>query len=562
MRRADIHIRALHVSIAIRQAWQTTDDDMKKVALILWCLFLFMGLKGQSVTENLVGKVSFVSSQNIYVKFKSSEGITAGDTLYIPAGDTLVPALIVNSLSSVSCLCSSISDHPVPVDHIIIARIRVDKPKNEVAAPLDISDASPQQEVKSDSLNREPKAAEKKQKVRGSISLNSYTDFSDTDVPDIQRFRYTLSLNAQKIGGSGFSFESYISFRHKAGEWQEVKDDLFSALKIYNLAIRYDLNKTTSLSLGRRINTRIASMGATDGVQFEKSFNNLTVGVLAGSRPDYQNYSFDPKLFQYGAYLAYSTKSPGKFTESSIAFVQQTNDFRTDRRFLYFQHSNNLIKNLNFFSTVEMDLFSIVNEVPGSTFDFSGFYLSLTYRISGKFSVNGSYDARKNVMYYETYKSYTDRILEEGMRQGYRLSGNWRIRRNMAVGVHAGYRFLKSDPLPSRSMSGYYTYSNILGLNLSATVSGTYLETSHIKSSIAGLSLLKDFAGGRFQTGAGYRLVDNRISENRTDILQHIGELNIYWHVFEKLSFSTNYEGTFERDNTFQRVYIQLRKSF
>jgi len=535
---------------------------MKRVTIILVGFFLVSGLKGQSVTENLVGKVSFVSSQNIYVKFKSCEGISAGDTLYIPAGDTLVPALVVNSLSSVSCLCSPVSDHPVPVDHIIIARIRVDKPKNEVAEPLVISDASPQQEVKSDSLNREPKAAEKKQKIRGSISVNSYTDLSDTDVPDIQRFRYTLSLNAPNIGGSRFSFDTYISFRHKAGEWQEVKDDLFSALKIYNLSVRYDLNKTTSFSLGRRINTRIASMGATDGIQFEKSFNNFTVGVLAGSRPDYQNYSFDPKLFQYGAYLAYSSKSPGKFTESSVAFVQQTNDFKTDRRFLYFQHSNNLIKNLNFFSTVEMDLFSIVNDVPGSTFDLSGFYLSLTYRISGKFSVNGSYDARKNVMYYETYKTYTDRILEEGMRQGYRLSGNWRILRNMAVGVHAGYRFLKTDPVPSRSLSGYYTYSNIGGLNFSATLSGTYVETSHIKCSIAGLSLVKDFAGGKFQSGVGYRLVDNRISENRTDILQHIGELNIYWRAFEKLSFSANYEGTFEQKSTFNRIYIQLRKSF
>jgi len=38
--------------------------------------------------------------------------------------------------------------------------------------------------------------------------------------------------------------------------------------------------------------------------------------------------------------------------------------------------------------------------------------------------------------------------------------------------------------------------------------------------------------------------------------------LNLYWHVFEKLSFSANYEGTFEQENAFQRIYIQLRKSF
>lgn len=535
---------------------------MRKATLILWSLFLFIGLKGQSVTENLVGKVSFVSSQNIYVKFKSSEGIAVGDTLYIPAGDSLVPALVVNSLSSVSCLCSPVSDHPVSVDHIIIARIRAGKMNTENAPPAVISDTSSQPALKPDTINPGLRAGERKQKVRGSISLNSYTDFSDTEVPSIQRFRYTLSLNASNIGGSRFSFESYTSFRHKAGEWQEVQDDVFSALKIYNLAIRFDLNETTSFSLGRRINTRITSMGATDGIQFEKSFNNFTFGVLAGSRPDYQNYSFDPSLFQYGAYLAYSTKSPGKRTESSVAYVEQTNDFKTDRRFIYFQHSNNLIKNLNFFSTVEMDLFRLVNDVAESTLDLTGLYLSLSYRIAGKFSVHGSYDARKNVIYYETYRSFTDRLLEEGMRQGYRLSFNGRIERNMAVGIHAGYRFLKSDPSPSRSLNGYYTYSNIGGLNLSATLTGTYLETSYINASIAGLSLTKDYAGGKFQSGIGYRLVDNNMQENEIDLVQHIGEVNIYWHVFEKISFSANYEGTFEKDNAFQRIYIQLRKGF
>ena len=199
---------------------------MKKIALIFWSLFLFVELNGQSVTENLVGKVSFVSSQNIYVRFKSCEGISAGDTLFITAGDSLVPALIVNSLSSVSCLCSSVSDHPVPVDHLIIARVRTDKHKTGDAPLPVIIDTSSQQEIKPESATRVLKAPEKKQKVRGSISLNSYTDFSDADVPDIQRFRYTLSFNAQRIGGSRFSFESYASFRHKAGEWQEVKNDL------------------------------------------------------------------------------------------------------------------------------------------------------------------------------------------------------------------------------------------------------------------------------------------------------------------------------------------------
>ncbi len=552
----------MRVSIAIRQVWLTTENDMKKVSLILWGLSLFAGLSGQSATETVVGKVSFVSSQNIYVRFKSSEGISVGDTLYIPAGDTLAPALIVNSLSSVSCLCSSISDHPVPVDHIIVARIKPDKPETDQPPPAGAAVPSVQTGIETDSVNTERRAADKKQMVWGSISLNSYSDFSDTEVDDIQRFRYTLSLKAREIGGSRFSFETYASFRHKAGEWQEVQDDLLSALKIYNLSIRYDLNESTTFSLGRRMNPRIANLGATDGIQFEKSIKNFAFGLLAGSRPDYQNYGFDPTLFQYGAYIACRTNNSGQFTESSVAYVEQTNDFKTDRRFIYLQHSNNLIRNLNFFSTVELDLFSLVNDVPETTFDLSGLYLSLSYRMSSRFSVSGSYDARKNVIYYETYKTFTDRIMEEGMRQGYRLSGNWRISGKMVLGIRAGYRFLKSDPSPSRSLSGYYTWSNIGGLNLSATASGNYIETSYINASIAGLNLLKDFSGGKFQSGIGYRLVNNRIIENGNDLLQHVGEVSIWWQVMEKLSFSANYEGTFEEGNNFQRIYIQLRKGF
>ncbi len=182
---------------------------------------------------------------------------------------------------------------------------------------------------------------------RGSISVNSYSDFSNTEVPDSQRFRYTLSLNAPNIGGSRFSFESYISFRHKSGEWQEVKNDIFSALKIYNLALRYDLNKSTRFSFGRRINPRISSIGAMDGIQFEKSVKNFKIGILAGSRPDYQNYGFNPTISVWRL-SCIQYRECGKFTESSVAYVEQTNNFKTDRRFLYFQHSNNLIKNLDF----------------------------------------------------------------------------------------------------------------------------------------------------------------------------------------------------------------------
>ena len=50
-------------------------QKMKSIIVIYWIFFALIELKGQPAAENLIGKVSFVSSQNIYVKFKSTSGI-------------------------------------------------------------------------------------------------------------------------------------------------------------------------------------------------------------------------------------------------------------------------------------------------------------------------------------------------------------------------------------------------------------------------------------------------------------------------------------------------------
>lgn len=535
---------------------------MKKIFAILWFFLAVIGLDAQQSAENLIGRVSFISSQNIYVKFKSTSGISPGDTLFLSSGDKLIPALIVNNLSSVSCLCNSITDQNIPVDHIIIARSRSVKTSNEPDEKIIVKERVPAQEYVTDSVSHQTARPERRQNIRGSISLNSYSDFSNTEVPASQRFRYTFSLNADNVSGSRLSLESYISFRHKSGEFQEVKDDIFNALKIYNLSLRYDMNKSTSFSFGRRINPRISSMGALDGIQFEKSMNSFSFGILAGSRPGYKNYSVDPSLFQYGGYLAFSTGNNGGNSETSLAYIEQTNNFKTDRRFLYFQHSNTFIKSLWFFSTVEMDLFKLENEVRSTMLDLTGTYFSLSYRITRNLSVSGSYDARKNVMYYETYKSYVDRLLEKELRQGFRLSGRWRFSDYMIVGLQSGYRFLKSDPHPSRNVYGYFTYTRVPVVNLSATISGSYLESSYLISKIAGLTLLKDFPGGKIQTGMGYSFVDNTLAESQSDLIQHIGEINLYWLFSKTLSLSVNYEGTFEPDGSFNRIYLQLRNRF
>jgi hypothetical protein len=542
---------------------------MRKTVFIFLFLITYSAIYGQETTETTDGRVSYVASGNIYVKFRTTDGISPGDTLYGKSNGIIVPLLIVNSLSSISCVCT-----PVPGSNPAVADAVFAKPKKTSGSIMKNATVSPLTSSSQDNQNSvlvsQPpaKTGELKQRISGSVSANGYSDFSNTTAPNSQRLRYNINLDARNIANSKFSFETYTSFRHKIGDWSEVKNDIFSALKIYSLALAYEPTKSTRISIGRRINPRLSNIGASDGVQVDQKFGNFGIGVLAGTRPDYSNYGFNSTLLQYGGYLGLSTNKESRSSETSVAFMQQMNGSNIDRRFVYFQHSDNIIKNLYVFGTVEADLYKVSVDTATGTSKTSGspsltsMYMSLRYRFSDRFSLSGSYDARRNVIYYETYKNFIDRLLEDQMRQGYRLQMNLRLARSLSLGLQGGYRWLKSDPKPARNAYGYLTYNNIPGIDISITVSATYLESSYMNGLIYSGMLTKDMFSGKLETSLGYRYADYTMPESLTDEVQHIGEANIFLILPAKFSLGVNYEGTFEKVNKYNRLYLSLRKRF
>ena len=108
-------------------------------------------------------------------------------------------------------------------------------------------------------------------------------------------------------------------------------------------------------------------MGAIDGLQFEKGFGNIRLGAIAGSRPNFQDYGFDFNLLQFGAYVSHVSNKPGNYATTTLGAVQQMNSGKTDRRFVYFQHSSQLAKNLNMFGSFEVDLYENINNEVSNT---------------------------------------------------------------------------------------------------------------------------------------------------------------------------------------------------
>lgn len=532
----------------------------KKRGIVLWIIVILAGSKAVAQTE---GSVSYITSQSIYVKFKSTDGIAAGDTLFLKQGENAIPAMTVSNLSSISCVCSPFTGLAIKAGDIIIANPHPASPEvKEEPVPVNIQEIK---EVQVDSIAPSEKGLQKpEQKVSGRFSVASYSNFSSEEPGISQRMRYTFSFKGNNLGNSGLSAETYLSFAHSNSNWDQVQANLFRGLKIYNLAIRYDFSNKLSLIFGRKINPRISNVVAIDGLQIEKSYGAFTLGAFGGSRPDYRDYGFHFGLLQYGAYIGHDfkpAKSKGSM-QTSVAIAEQTNNGFTDRRFAYFQHSNSLVKNLYFFGSVEMDLYRKLNGTIQSTLDISNLYLMLRYQILKPLSLSVSYNARQNIIYYETYKDYIERLIEQETMQGYRVMANYRMLKNLTLGVKAGYRFRTNDPKPSRDLYGYVNINRVPWINASANLSVTILESNYLKGNIYSLGLNRDLIPGKVSTGLYYRFVGYDYVNIEELSVQHVGELDITWRLMKKLSFSVFYEGTFEKTVTFNRIYSNISYRF
>lgn len=538
---------------------------MKYLLGFLMMMSAWTGLWGQVSRDTIGGEVSYTTSQNIYIRFASTKGIAAGDTLYMSDGGQLRPALIVKNTSSTSVVGSSISDHiSIQKGSRIIAGIEKEKPREEIPEPVVIPSGVPEEVAagEAEAESEEVKTPKIVPGVKGRISAASYINFSDQHLYDRQRMRYTFTLNANNIGKSRFSAESYISFRHTLNEWQEVKDHFNRAFKVYTLAIQYDINETARIWAGRKINFNISNIGAIDGLQFEKSWGELMTGIFAGSRPDHTEYNINPQLLQFGAYAGHQKQTKNGQIHSTLAFAEQRNHGMTDRRFAYFQHVNSAIKKVNLFTSFEFDLYTLVNNEPKNTFNISSIYFSLRYRVNDKLSLFGSYDARKNIIYYETYKNFIDQLLEDETRQGLRFSFTYRPVKYVMIGSSAGYRYQKDNPEDSKNLHSYLTWSRVPWLNASATVTSTLLQSPYLEGIIYGMRLSRDIIDGKLYGELEFRRVSYQYRNIEEPITQHLAGMNLTWRMTKKLSFAIYYEGEIRKNELSHRINTNIIQRF
>ncbi len=493
---------------------------MRQLICLVLVLLCASTSYGQGNAEVLEGKVTFTTSRNVYVKFDHTERITVGDTLRWSVDGVLMPCLTVTQKSSTSCVCTILNECDIEVDDQIFYEFVPEE--QEVVQEVDVSELSPQMPVVTQTANSSPEPAQT-ELIRGRLSAASYSNFSGNG-DERHRMMYRLSVNANNIGDSKFSAETYLNYRQNFLAPGETSIRPTKFFRVYNLAVRYDADSTTSLVLGRRINNKVSSLGAIDGLQGEKHFGSNYVGALVGFRPDIFEYTLNTNLLQYGAYIGRSTSNGRLYAQTTLGVLEQRNTGQIDRRYLYFQHSSNIGRKLNLFGSMEFDVYQRVNEVVANTPRLTNLYVSARYRFSRKVNVSIAYDSRKRILFYETLRTEIEQLLaDDESRQGLRLRVQVRPLKLLTVGAAYSRRFQSSLQNKSENINGFASLSRIpkfggrLTLNFNMNTSN-YLESMIISARHSRTLIERKLDADFYYRWVHYHFFDSRLKTSSSYI--------------------------------------------
>ena len=527
--------------------------------LLLFFIVLLPALQavGQNKGVPIEGEVTYTTSQNIYIKFDNTEKINAGDTIYLNSN----PCLLVANKSSRSCVCTKIGDCAISIGQQVVYY-----PSGKRTAPRQVK--SPETHEKTTIIRPKEdlptEAAKRVEAVTGFVSVAGYGLYNDKRSTR-NRFTARLSLNVSNIAGSKFSFSSYMYYRQNFIPDIAAEDRKTMFFNVYDLAVKFDASPKLKLLIGRSINPKMTSVGAIDGFQGEFTFGSSSIGLVAGTRPGIYDYSFDPSLLQYGGYYSFGTTDRSFYSTTTLGYIEQMNKNVTDRRYLYFQHSSSIMRNLYFFTSFEADLYKTVQGKPGSDFRLTNIYASLRYRFGRIVSVSVSYNNRRRIIYYETYHTEIEKLLDDDIaRQGIRAGVRVTPVKNLSIGGSYGKRFQTNEQNKSDNIYGYVSLYNVGGGHLKASY--TLNTSNYLKTQAGGLyyskMLAKKLYGDFYYRFLNYNYFTRETSLTNSQLIQHYFGASLALYLPASITFSILGEyGHFIEENNY-RFYIKLIKRF
>ncbi len=512
---------------------------------------------GQETDLTLKGKVTFITSKNVYIKFENTTMINVGDTLNTKDN---MPCLLVTNKSSSSVVSIKINQCVITKDMIVFYSYRIIK-ETVLEEETLIEDIGISFNDSIQAISKKKQNPFYSEDIRARLSASSYSTISEIR-DDRHRFMTRFSLNANHINHSKISVETYFNYRYNINSGASSSLSNTDDLRIYNLAMMYDIDSTLSITAGRKINYKISSLGAIDGLQAEKFLGKNYIGAILGFRPDIFDYGFNPDLLQYGVFVGRLTNSENLSSQTTIGIAEQRNKGALDRRFTYLQHSSTINKKLNLFSTAELDIFNQVNDSIGNSIRLTNLYVSARYRFNRSINLMLSYDSRKRIIFYKTYETDIEELLDEDIaRQGFRARLNIKPFKSVFTGLSYSKRFQNDSQNKSDNIYGYVSFSD---LPIDGRVSLTYNMNSsnYLDSNIASLRYSRPFMDNRLNADFYYRFVNYKYTTNVPEFNQHYIGTYVSYYLDRSLTISLSGEySTYNQEDNF-RINTRIIKRF
>ena len=125
-----------------------------------------------------------------------------------------------------------------------------------------------------------------------------------------------------------------------------------------------------------------------------------------------------------------------------------------------------------------------------------------------------------------------------------------------------GYRFRNIDIRNTENYSGSITYSSLPFVSGSFSLSYNHLTTSYLDGNIYGVRYSRDIFSGILFSNFNARYIDYVFLNGASNLQQLILGFDLSLRIINRLSISLNYEGTFEIDNNYGRIYFNVTKRF
>lgn len=530
--------------------------------IFLCCLFAFLSSSSfaQTSSKTLQGEVTFITSGNVYVKVDDTKRINVGDSLM--SANTGQPVLVVTAKSSRSLVCSSLDGYTAKKGDQItfnakdlgekVVQENVEEVTNEEKEPGFFSNIATQEE---------PDANRRKETFRGRISVSNYQNIASNRA-NRNRLMSRLWLQAKNIKHSKFSAEAQINYRQIF--LQPTIERPTQYFNVYNLAVSYEASPELKVVLGRKINPKVASIGPIDGLQGEYYFGgNNYVGAIVGFRPDISTLNPNFNLLEYGAYVGRESSKPNLFSQTTLGLIEQRNGGNIDRRYAYFQHSSTIQRNFSLFSSLELDVYQSVNGVVSSKVRIPNLFVSGTYRFGRKASLMLSYDSRKRVLFYETFQTEIERLLDDDLaREGIRTRLSFRPIKYMYAGVSFSRRFQNDQQNKSDNIHASISYSKLPVVQGRLSVTYNRNNSNYLNSEILSIRHGRNLVPNKLDADFYYRMAGYTFVNSDRVRRQHYYGANLTIHLPKKWGLQLAIERSDFNQEAYNRIYARIIKRF